>query len=146
MSTSFEKSGPSSQVTHCIECGRPWGVILGRTEEPSDELAELARAAMVESWVEVAECDHEGGTRFDTDRLPQVTAMRIVYLTEALARFCDDNGICEPTFLDDCWQDIEDVDLPRWLLKGRKQRWAYGWDCCEIGGSDNYVMELIDAG
>ena len=128
------------RVTHCIECGRPWGVILGRTEEPSDELAELARANMIECWIEVAEIDHEEGTRFDTDRLPPVRAMRIVYLTEALATFCDTIGI-DPEFLDDCWQEVDNVSLPAWLLKGRKQRWAYGWDCCEIGWSENYVME-----
>ena len=80
------------------------------------------------------------GAELDLEKLPQVAAVKVVHLTAALAKFCDENGICDPEFETDCWQELEWVDLPRWLLKGRKQRWAYRWDCCDLGWADNYLV------
>lgn len=127
-------------MTHCQDCGHPWGVVLKRGEMPTPETVELCRLELVEQWLEQAECDEDEGVKFDTSKLPPVKVVEVVYLTEALARFCDENGICDPCFADDCWQELEWVDLPGWLLKGRKRRWAVRWDCCNIGWTSNYVV------
>ncbi len=131
-------------MTHCIECGNPWGVILNRGEQPSDEaqalaIAELHEVLICERWYGYDEPDCD---LIDRSKLPPVRATEVVYLTEALARFVDDNGICDPTFLDDCWQEVQYVDLPAWLIKGRKHRWAYLWDCCNIGGPEQYLRAM----
>lgn len=129
----------------CIECGLPWGVILERGEEPTAERVEVCRQELVELLI--AECwdygyDTDDFARIDTSLLPPVRVATVVYLSAALAKFCDEHGICEPTFMDDCWQDIRDVDLPLWLVKGRKQRTAVLWDCCNIGHPEDYMLEV----
>lgn len=132
-----------SAETFCIECGRPWGVIFERTEEPTDERVAEARAALIESLREQWECDYEPDQMdaLDETALPQTELKRIVYISEALARFADERGIGE-AYLDGCWQTLDDVDLPAWLLKGRKQRWAVLWDCCNIGSPEFYAKAV----
>ncbi len=126
----------------CLECGRPWGVILRRGVEPGDELAIRARSMMIDDLVDQWRCDEGDDAEFVVDLLPDVGAVRVVYLTEVSAAFAYEHLRCE-TIVGDCWQDAEYVDLPAWFLRGRKQRWAYRWDCCEIGRSSNYARAKV---
>lgn len=134
-------------MTHCIECGNPWGIILDRGEEPSPEglaaaQAELVQLLLCECWYSYDEEDAENIARIDVSLLPSVRATEIIYITEALGRFADELGVGD-AYLEDCWHEVEYVDLPKWLLKGRKRRWAYLWDCCNIGHDSIYFRKEI---
>ncbi len=141
----------------CIECGRPWGIILERGEEPSPEAEKLARDEMVE--VLVHECWDFGYdptdpeiveelAKVDQDKLPAVRATKVVYISPATARWISDFDLGE-AFLEGCWQEVRYCDIPTWILKSRKQRWAYVWDhrggCCELGGPEHYQREEVSA-
>lgn len=126
-------------MTSCMECGNPWGVILDRGEEPTDERQRKAQAELVAMWLEQVECHHDEGTRFDTDRLPKCHAVEIVHVTEALAWFSSEQF---GSYVDAGWWDAADCDIPGWLLKGRMRRWAYRWDCCDIGWSERYIAPV----
>lgn len=131
-------------MTHCMECGKPWGVILDRGQTPTPEIVDAARRELLADLRDQWDCDYEPEEVDTVDWTHQdfsVRATEVVYLTEALARFCDENGICDPLFLDDCWQELAYVDLPGWLLKGRNRRWAILWDCCGIGNLSVYVKQ-----
>lgn len=132
-------SGPTpfEQIASCQECGRPWGAILKRGVGPSDELQAIAQAQMVDELLGL----YDETLRVDKTLLPQVTPVDIVYVTGSLARFVAErlNG---DAFLEECWQEIGDTDLPAWLLKGRRRRIAYRWNCCEIGHIDQYTRGI----
>lgn len=128
-------------MTLCVECARPWGVLLDRGEEPSDERAVLARVELVEVLREQWECDYEPDelAPVDWDALPPVRSTLVVFISESLCKFADEaTGYCdvpEP----DCWYELDHVDFPQWLLKRRKKRWAYLWPCCDLGSPEHYV-------
>jgi hypothetical protein len=130
-------------MTHCQECGNPWGVLLDRGETPSDEKLAAARAELIdvlinEHWVN--DYEPEEIARIDTSKLPKVSASEVVFITEALARFVDEHGLGE-SYADECWVEEDWVDIPKWLLKGRKHRWALRWDCCNIGAPVHYYAD-----
>lgn len=134
-------------MTHCQECGKPWGVILNLREQPSPNRETLARAELIEMLCEQWECDYEPAEMSAIDWQHSdfaVTATEVVYLTESLARFVEWNNICDPCWLDECWQELQHTDMPGWLLRDRKRRWAYRWDCCNIGGAQKYAYLEAD--
>lgn len=127
-------------VADCQECGLPWGAILSRGTEVTDSLREIARAQMVDELLDTWRCwEGEDDLNVDPSRLPGVDAVEIVWLTEKLAKFCDEHLICEPNWVDSCWMEVDWLDVPSWLLKGRKRRIALRWDCCDIGHSELYA-------
>lgn len=127
-------------MTHCQECARPWGILLDRGELPTPEKIEAARAELIELLWEQWECDYEPEelARVDKTKLPPVEPSWVVYITEGLARFVDEHCLGE-SYADECWVEEDWVDIPAWLLKGRKHRWALRWDCCNIGFPSAHV-------
>ena len=137
--------GPFEQVVGCNECCQPWGAILRRTVEPSDALWDLAQARMVDELLDVWRCwEGDDDLSVDVSLLPRVEPLQVVYITEATARFAAEHLNCD-AFLGACWQEEDWVDMPTWLLAGRKRRIAYRWDCCTLGHVDNYVSEAVHA-
>lgn len=139
---------------NCIECGNPWGVILERGEEPSPEAEALAQAEMVELLIhETWDFGYdptepevvEELARIDEAKFPAVRATRIVYISPATAAWISDHNLGEAD-LDGCWQEIDWCDVPAWIIKSRKQRWAYVWSnrggCCELGGPEHYYRDV----
>jgi hypothetical protein len=130
-------------VLTCQECSNPWGIVLERDEIPTPESLATAVLDLQQTWREAAECDVDvdelGEVDFDLSKLPSVSATEVVYITEALADFATDRfgAICAEG---PCWQEVQYVDFPAWLIKGRRRRWAYRWDCCDIGWAMNYVI------
>lgn len=121
---------------------------MERGEEPSDEKLAEARAELIwllmnENWE--ADYSPEELAAVDTEQLPKVFASQVVYISESLARFVDDHGLGE-SYAEECWVEEDWVDIPRWLLKGRKHRWALRWDCCNIGSPENYKRALVSVG
>ena len=133
-------------MTECNECGRPWGVILERGELPSDKAQHLAQLELEEELVEYLEDDFgfERGNvmTFNLESVPQAEPLEVVFVTQALADFATENLNCE--MVSDyvpAWYVVADLDIPAWLLKGRKRRWAYKWDCCEMDLSKFEVVK-----
>jgi hypothetical protein len=136
-------------MTFCQECARPWGVLLERGEEPTPQRIEEARAELIELLMtEHWEADYNADelARVDVTTFPKVFASRVVFISESLARFVDEHGLGE-SYADECWVEEDWVDIPGWLLKGRKHRWALRWDCCDIGNPEAHYAssELVAA-
>lgn len=126
-------------MTTCIECGHPWGVILGRGVEPSDEEARLAQSELEALYIEQVSGDLDEGEAVEIGLLPKVRSVQVVYVSPALADFVTDRP--GGWALEECWQPLDATKIPAWLLKGRKTRWAYCWDCCDMGAVTNYMKE-----
>jgi hypothetical protein len=130
-------------VTSCLECGRPWGVILERGELPSEKAQNLAQLGLEEELMEYLEddFDEDNGGIFNLEGVPQAEPQEVVFVTYALAAFASEH-------FDSCigevpaWYALDDLDIPAWLLKGRARRWAYKWDCC---GLDLSSFEVVMA-
>ena len=132
------------KVIHCNECGQPWGIALELREEP-DEFKQLAaQGVMVEAWHFQADENYDERTQFDLTKLPLVEPTEIVYITEALASFISEHDLAYE-YLEECWQELRNIDIPKWLLRGRKTRWAYRWDCCDLPSANDLVIEFMDA-
>lgn len=134
-------------MTNCIECGRPWGVILDRGKEPSEEDTANARAEMIDVLLhEVWDCDYdpEELARIDTAKFPPVIATEVIYITEATAAFADEHGFGEG-LEGGLWYSMSDARyaFPAWLLTGRKRRWALRWDCCDLGSPEHYTRAAV---
>jgi hypothetical protein len=122
-----------SESTNCMECGRPWGVILDRGELPSEKAQFLAQTQLEEELMQYLEDGlSPDGEVVNLTGVPQVEAEEIVFITEATAAFASEYLNCDMMPESACWSVVGDVDLPAWLLKGRKRRWAYRWDCCNL--------------
>ncbi len=119
---------PLLTTVACMECFRPWGAILGRGFEPELKYETEARAMMLDELIEDMDDDTETA---DLSRVEALELKRVVYISEAEGDFAHDHLNCE-AFIEGAWQEIDWVDLPGWFLKGRKQRWAYRWDCCNL--------------
>lgn len=130
-------------MTFCQECARPWGVILDRGVLPSDEGFASARALLIADLRDYWDCEYEADEvdRIDWDALPPVSAVEVVYITEATSAFACDSLNADWGVETSCWVELAWCDLPSWLLKGRKRRWAYRWDCCDIGDAQNYMTK-----
>lgn len=136
---------PIEQVLRCQECGCPWGAILRRGVEPSDEMRQLAQSQMAGQLVNLWRCwEGEDDLGVDESRLPRVAPTEVVYITEALARFASEY-LNADAVLGACWQEVDSVDVPRWTLKGRKRRTAYRWNCCTLGSYRLYVPAEVTA-
>ena len=127
----------------CLECSRPWGVILERGEEPSDERQRNAQLDLEQELREYLDDSEDGDMVFDFSTLDQCVLNRIVFVTEKLADFASDRF---GSYIDDvpAWYRMNDLDIPAWLLKGRRQRWAYTWDCCGLDLSRFYAAAPTD--
>lgn len=119
----------------CMECGRPWGVLLERGELPSDRAQQLAQVEMEEALVENLEVGIDLTRIVNVETAPEVEPQEVLLVTESLAAFaseylnadfCGDPG----------WYAVDEIDYPAWLLKGRKRRWAYKWECCNLKDDD----------
>lgn len=120
------------KVIFCMECGRPWGVILGRGELPTEETQRLAQGALEKALVELFK---EWGGEVRVDNLEvdvKAEPEEVVFVTEALASFASEHCGSEMIGEVPAWYVIDDIDIPDWLLKQRSRRWAYKWDCCGI--------------
>ncbi len=117
----------------CNECERPWGVLLDITELPTDENRTVAQRFMEESLVEYLE-EHvlDAFEIADIDGAPSVEAEEVVWVTEAVADFATGRLGCDQIGEGPAWYPIDQFDAPQWLLRGRKRRWAYRWDCCQL--------------
>ncbi len=121
-------------MTNCIECGRPWGVILERGELPSEKAQHLAQLELEEELMRYLEYDfdEDNGGIFNLEGAPQAEPQEVIFVTQALADFASENLNCEMIGNVPAWYAIDDLDIPTWLFKGRARRWAYKWDCCEM--------------
>jgi hypothetical protein len=122
----------STAGTRCQECGRPWGWILARGEQIDEHALTIARDGMIDELLEQWACDHEPDElELDRAAFPPVYATEVVFVTEALGRFADELGF--EGFPDlPCWTEVRWLDVPAWLLKGRRRRSAIRWDCCNL--------------
>ena len=126
-------------MTDCNNCGRPWGVILERGELPSDEAQRLAQLELEEELMEYLDDGLAEGEIVNLEGLPEAEPQEIVFVTQSLADFASEN-------FDSCigdvpaWYELDDLDIPVWLLKGRARRWAYRWDCCNMD-LDTFVIK-----
>jgi hypothetical protein len=129
-------------ISTCIECERPWGIILERGEMPTDKAQRLAQLELEEEWMERLERNLGPGEIVDLTKLPQAEAEEIVWITESLAAFASEH--CNSDMMPEsaCWCVVEDVDLPAWLLKGRKRRWSYRIDCCTLD-IDKFIVKGV---
>lgn len=114
---------PSVETTiFCRECNRMWGIALEVQGEPDAVTVHRAVRALVEEYV-AYEYEYHGKrvpmSVIWTMKLPQLT--RIVYVTERHAIFCADKGY---DHVEEGWYDLDEIDLPAWLTKGRKTRWC----------------------
>ena len=125
-----------SQSTCCIECGRPWGVILERGELPTEESHRLAQLAMEEELMD--QLDEGSSHIFSLENVPEVEADEIIFVTQSLGAFASEHL---GSYIGDvpAWYPISDLDIPAWLLKGRRRRWAYRWECCTLD-LDRFVV------
>lgn len=119
-------------MTICINCLRPWGVMLERGELPSERAQQLAQLELEEELMEYLEYELTEGQIANLTDVPKVEAEEVVFITEALSRFASDHLNCDMMPQSACWCAIDDVDLPAWVLKGRARRWTYRWDCCNL--------------
>lgn len=131
-------------MTICMECGRPWGVILERGELPSEEAQHLAQLELEEELMESLEYDLADGEIVNLIEVPKVEAEEIVWITDALANFASEHLNCDMMPESACWCVVDDVDLPAWVLKGRARRWAYRWDCCNLK-TDTFIVKAPSA-
>lgn len=131
-----------SQLTHCSECGLPWGVILERGEMPSEKGQRLAELQLEEELVERLEEGLGEGETVNLSAPPIVEATEIVWVTEALSAYASEYLNCDVPE-GPYWYDVDDLDFPKWLLKGRKRRWAYRWNCCLIH-TESYIVRAED--
>ena len=121
------------ELISCTECGRPWGVTIELGELPSDERQSAAQRFMEEALVEhLEETVLDPFEAADIDGAPRVEAEEIVWVTEAMASFASEHLSTECIGEVPAWYPIDQLDIPQWLLRGRKRRWAYRWDCCNI--------------
>jgi hypothetical protein len=126
-------------MTNCNNCGRPWGVILERGELPTESAQQLAQLELEESLMGYLEDGIAEGEVVNLEGVPEAEAQEVVFVTEALADFASEN-------FDRCigevpaWYELDDLDIPVWLLKGRARRWAYRWDCCDMD-LDGFVIK-----
>lgn len=127
-------------MTDCVNCGRPWGVILERGELPSDSAQRLAQLELEEALMVQLECDIAESEIFNLEGVPQAEPQEVVFVTDALASFASE-------YFDSCqigevpaWYALDELDIPAWLLRGRARRWAYRWDCCNLDVSSFKVV------
>jgi hypothetical protein len=115
----------------CLECSKPWGVILERGELPSNERQRSAQAELEEELRDYLDKSNDNDEVFDFTSIEQCSATLVVFISQGLADFASDRF---GSYMGDCpaWYRLKDCDLPLWLLKGRKTRWAYLWDCCDM--------------
>lgn len=135
MSTLERFNDRGTIVTYCQECGNPWGVILGLKEIPSPEHQSAAQTAMEESLCEILESglgDSDSCYAVNLTEVPVVDLDEVVFITDATARFASEYFGAECVLGGSVWQRRDDLDIPEWLLRGRKRRWAYVWDCCSL--------------
>lgn len=117
-------------VIHCSECGRVWGIELSK-DEPDAVTKHRAVRALVEEYVQ-RKFDEERrrvtlSELWDLDLTKIARLTQIVWITEAHAAFCAEKGY--EGVLGGCWQDVRYIDLPPWLLKDRKTRYAMVTEC-----------------
>jgi hypothetical protein len=126
-------------MTSCLECGRPWGVILERGELPSDKAQHLAQLELEERLMEYLECGLDEGEIVNLEGVRAAEAQEVVFVTQALADFASENfGCCIGDV--PAWYEVDDLDIPAWLLKGRARRWSYRWDCCNMD-LDGFILK-----
>lgn len=133
-----------SDSTNCMECGRPWGVILELGEQPTEKAQFLAQTQLEEELMQYLEDGLSPGEVVNLTGVPQVEAEEIAWITDALAAFASENLNCDMMPESACWCVVADVDLLAWLLKGRKRRWAYKWDCCGLD-LDKFIVKTVKA-
>ena len=80
-----------STLSTCIQCGRPWGVILERGEMPTEKAERLAQLQLEEEWMERLECSLDPGEVVNLTGLPEAEAEEIVWITEATAAFASEH-------------------------------------------------------
>lgn len=118
---------------NCMECGRPWGVILERGVLPSDELQRLAQREMEDRILEHIPFFWIKRDELDLSFLPQVEPDEVVFVSRSLCDFASEKfNASAPE--GPCWirANGDGYEMPAWLLKNRKHRWAYTWNCCNI--------------
>jgi len=129
-----------SDTSSCIECGRPWGVVLGRGELPSTERESEARLTITDEFTDYFDYAEDRELVVVPERIP-LEAQEIVLVTEALANFASDRGYSDWGLEGGAWYPVKDLGMPTWLLKGRRRRWAYLTGCCELN-IDLFVAEV----
>lgn len=131
-------------MTNCLECGRPWGVILGRGELPSDKVQRLAQLELEEELMEYLEDGTGEGEIVNLEGVPEAEPQEVVFVTYALANFASEH--CGSEMFGDvpAWYAIDELDIPAWLLKGRARRWSYRWDCCNMD-LDKFIIRVSSA-
>jgi hypothetical protein len=71
-----------------------------------------------------------------------VEASEIVCVTDTLSAFASKNQNCDAPEGPHCF-DVDDLDFPKWPLKGRMRRWAYRWDCC-MNHTESFIVSADD--
>lgn len=122
MTTAILTDDAVEMIIHCRECGRLWGIAFEIQGEPDAVTVHRAVRALVEEFVAREfeyHCRRVLMSEIWTMELPQLT--HIVYLTERHALFCAEKGY---DHVEEGWYDLDEIDLPAWLTKGRKTRWC----------------------
>jgi hypothetical protein len=127
------------QLIFCNECERPWGYVLELGQLPDGTTQRIAQQAMDEALAEILEGSYHPGFVADLTGAPDVDLEEIVFITEATSQFASEYLNCEVLCEGSCWMTLRDLDLPAWLLKGRKRRWSYRWDCCALDLTTNFA-------
>ncbi len=121
------------ELIACNECERPSGVLLDIAELPTDENRAVAQRFIEEALVEHLE-EHvlDPFEIADIDGVPAVEVEEVIWVTEDVANFATVRLGCDRIGEGTAWYPIDQFDAPQWLLRGRKRRWAYRWDCCHL--------------
>jgi hypothetical protein len=113
------------RVIRCTECERPWGVILPRSRDETDEVR--AQLALEEAWR-----SHAREWEIDPDTLPapESRITSVVFMSEADWKWLEEIGY-ETNADGGTWCEIEWLDAPAWWIN-RRRRFALRWDCCSV--------------
>jgi hypothetical protein len=113
-------------VIHCRECGRPWGVRLGRPDGAAE-----AREALLDAYRTFLAEDY-GTDEYAAPELPEPEQVDIVFVSAADNRWLDWVGI-ESCADSDTWNRADHLpEMPKWWNGFKRAKPALWWDCCQL--------------
>lgn len=117
----------------CMECYRPWGVVLPKNATPDEYTAgaDLLIAAYRDWCVEMWEADVTMDEPCPVMTHPSPRMTEIVWISDKSAAWLDELGH-EVGVETPCWLEVGDwAGIPDWWAT-RRQRPALKWDCCNL--------------
>lgn len=123
------KTRVEPKVIFCVECEEPWGVILPRAYDQADESrADLALLRACKS----RHAQHWEDSSTEGERPPFVPPISrltaVVFMATSSARWLSEEVSIDVPAESECWNEIENCDLPAWWVN-RRRRWALRTNC-----------------